>query len=303
MARRRYLRATVPSMEEDAPVPRRFASELDLDIPRHWLPGNPVVSSILNAYTVLVPANESFYIRTLKQCMPRIHDPVLRAASAGFIHQEAQHGVAHKRYWRNLDAQGYRFRGFERRVEQLTFRIIERTLPRSLRVALVSCVEHINAYMAHEFLSQGILATADPRMRALMEWHFAEEIEHKAVSFDVLQAVSPGYPVRLIGFLLTAPLFYLVLGIGTTNFLVQDQLLCKRATWRQLWLHLGPAHHMLVRSLRHLWRYLRPSFDPDQLDDRHLAATAIARHAGAEPPMLAALQAAAATATRAPHAA
>lgn len=287
-------------MEEDTLVPRRFAAELNLDIPRGWLPDNPVVSSFLNAYTVLVPANESFYIRTLRQCMPRIHAPVLLAASAGFIHQEAQHGVAHKRYWLNLDAQGYRFRGFERSVEKLTFRIIERTLPLSLRMALVSCVEHINAYMAHEFLSQEILAAADPRMRALMEWHFAEEIEHKSVSFEVLQAVAPSYAVRLIGFLLTAPLFYLVLGIGTANLLLQDRLLARPATWRQLWLHLGPGHHMLVRSLRHLLRYLRPRFHPDQLDDRHLAAAAIARHQGCEPPMLAPLRAAASTAVQAP---
>lgn len=44
-------------------VPRRFLPDLPLEIPRHWLPGDPVVSSILNTYTVLVPANEAFYIR------------------------------------------------------------------------------------------------------------------------------------------------------------------------------------------------------------------------------------------------
>jgi len=37
---------------------------LSLDIPRHWFPHNPFASWFLNAYTVLVPANESFYIRT-----------------------------------------------------------------------------------------------------------------------------------------------------------------------------------------------------------------------------------------------
>lgn len=278
-------------MEEATLLPRRFTPELSLDIPRHWLPGNPFVSSFLNAYTVLVPANESFYIRTLKLCMPRIHDPALRTAATAFIHQEAQHGVAHKRYWLNLDAQGYRFRGFERKVEQLTFRVIERTLPLSMRMALVTCVEHINAYTAHEFLTQDILATADPQVRALMEWHFAEEIEHKAVSFDVLQAVSPGYPMRLAGFLLTAPLFYLVLGIGTANFLVQDRLLTRRQTWSQVWQHLGPTHHMLSRSLRHLFRYLAPGFDPSQIDDARLAAAVIARYERAQPPMLVPLSA------------
>jgi uncharacterized protein len=270
----------------DPVVPRSFLPRLPLDIPRHWLPGNPVVSSILNAYTVLVPANEAFYIRTLKGCMPRIRDPALRQVGSDFIHQEAQHGIAHKRYWRNLDAQGYRFRGFEKAVDRLTFRTIERTTPLSLRMSLVSCVEHINAYIGHEFLSQEVLAQAHPQMRALMEWHFAEEIEHKRVAFDVLSAVSPAYGMRVLGFLLTVPLFYLLMGLATARFLVQDRLLFKWSTWRQLWRHLGPGQHMFVRTLGHLGAYLRPRFHPDLLDDRGLSRVVIDRYARAEPPMV-----------------
>lgn len=282
----RLERASSPSHGPNPIIPRRFTAPLRLDIPRHWLPGNPFVSSILNAYTVLVPANEAFYIRTLLRCMPRIKDDALRAAAADFIHQEAQHGIAHKRYWSNLDAQGYRFRIFEKRVDSLAFKAIERIAPMSLRVSLVSCVEHINAYVGHEFLSQRILAEAHPKMRALMEWHFAEEIEHKHVAYDVLSAVSPGYPVRLMGFLLAAPLFYLLIGMGTAMLLAQDGLLFKRATWAQLWSHLGPGHHMLARTLRHLRDYLRPGFHPSQLGDGELARAVIARYASAEPPLV-----------------
>ena len=270
----------------DPIVPRSFTPPLPLDIPRHWLPGNPVVSSILNAYTVLVPANEAFYIRTLKRCMPRIGVQALRDTVVDFIHQEAQHGIAHKRYWRNLDAQGYRFRGFEKAVELLTFRTIERATPLALRVSLVSCVEHINAYIGHEFLAQDLLAEAHPQMRALMEWHFAEEIEHKRVAFDVLAAVSPAYPMRVLGFLMTVPLFYLLIGVAMVRFLAQDRLLFKLGTWRQLWRHLGPYHHMFVRTLGHLGAYLRPRFHPDLLDDGEMSRTVIARYASAQPPLV-----------------
>ncbi|MGH8026086.1 MAG: metal-dependent hydrolase [Pseudoxanthomonas sp.] len=270
----------------DRVVPRHFTPPLPLDIPRHWLPGNPVISSILNAYTVLVPANEAFYIRTFKRCMPRIASHALQQVGVDFIHQEAQHGTAHKRYWRNLDAQGYRFRGFEKLIDKLTFRTIERTMPVSLRMSLVACVEHINAFLGHEFLIQGLLVGAHPQMRALMEWHFAEEIEHKRVAFDVLNAVAPSYPVRLLGFLLTVPLFYLLISVTALRFLAQDRLLLKMRTWRQLFSHLGSGHHMLVRSVRHLGAYLRPRFDPDALDDRAMASAVIARYASAQPPMV-----------------
>lgn len=222
--------------------------------------------------------------------MPRLQDPALRVAAVDFIHQEAQHGVAHKRYWASLDAQGYRFRGFEKRVESLTFRVIERTLPISLRLSLVSCVEHINACFAHEFLSQRLLADAHPQMRALMEWHFAEEIEHKRVSFDVLREIAPSYAARVIGFMLTVPLFYLLISLGAARFLAQDGLLLKRSTLRQSWRHLGPGHHMVMRTLRHLGRYLHPGFDPDWLDDRDLARSVIARCIDATPPLVVPMQ-------------
>lgn len=268
-------------------TPRRFASELSPDIPKHWLLGNEVVSSILNAYTILVPANEGFYVRTLKECMPRIGNEQLQARCRKFIHQEAQHGVAHMRYWDNLDAQGYRFRTFERNVDKLVFRNMEKFGSIKLRVSLVSCVEHINAYLGHEFLSQDILAQADPRVKDLMEWHFAEEIEHRRVAFDLLQAVAPSYGLRVLGFALTAGLFYALMGAQTISLLAQDRMLWRKETWRQLKSHLGARHHMFRRTLRHLFDYLRPGFHPSQMGDDALAEEVLTRLMSATPPAVA----------------
>ncbi|MCH6482747.1 metal-dependent hydrolase [Pseudoxanthomonas sp. LH2527] len=275
---------------EESITARRFTATLSRDIPRHWLPGNEVVSSLLNAYTVLVPANEAFYIRTLNACTPRLQDEGLRQRCQAFIRQEAQHGVAHKRYWDNLDAQGYAYRGIERVVDRGLFRVMDRVAPLWLRVSLVSCVEHINAFLGYEFLAQSILANADPRVRDLMEWHFAEEIEHRAVAFDLLQAVSPRYPVRVIGAVMTTTLFYLLLASLAALLLAQDGRLWRMATWRQLTHHLGAGHGMARRTLGHLRDYLRPRFHPSRLADADaLAATVLARQAAAEPPSIMAM--------------
>jgi len=261
------------------PMPARsFRAPLRTDIPRHWLPGDPALSAIVDVYSVLVPANEAFYMRTLAQCLRRIEDPGLVARGRAFIHQEAEHGVAHKRFWRVLDAHGYRYRRLERMVEALAFRLTERIAPLSLRISMVSCIEHINAFMAHEFLRQDILANAHPEVRAMQEWHFAEEIEHKSVSFDVLRAISPGYGMRLAGWLSTGVLFYTLMTAGMLLFLGQDGALWRASTWRRLWHHLGPGHHMARRTLGHLFAYLRPSFHPSTLDDRALAEAVIARY-------------------------
>lgn len=271
---------------ENKLVARHFASPLNDDIPRNWLPAAPAVAAVLNTYTVLVPANEAFYMRTLNACLPLLRNPELRDASIAFIRQEAEHGVAHKRYWRNLERQGYRFRRFERLVEKLTFRVMEKIAPLSLRLSMVSCVEHINAFVGHEFLSQGVLRDAHPEMRAMMEWHFAEEIEHKSISFDVLQAVAPSYAVRFAGLAMTAPLFYTLMTLGMLRFLAQDGLLFRPSVWRQLLRHLGSGHRMLPRTLGHLLAYARPSFHPSQLDNMALAQTVILRYSDQQNPWL-----------------
>lgn len=261
------------------PMPTRsFRAPLRTDLPREWLPGNPALSALIDFYSVVVPANEAFYMRTLAQCLRRIEDHDLLERGRAFIHQEAEHGVAHKRFWRVLDAHGYRYRRLERLVDAAMFRLTERIAPLSLRMSMVSCIEHINAFMAHEFLRQGILADAHPVARAMQEWHFAEEIEHKAVSFDVLRAVSPGYGMRLAGWLSTSVLFYMLMTVGMLLFLAQKGALWRASTWRGLWRHFGPGHSMAWRTLGHLSAYLRPSFHPSQLDDRALAEAVIARY-------------------------
>lgn len=267
-------------------IPRHFTARFDADTPRHWLPGNEFVSSFLNAYSIMVPANEAFYIRTLIKAKAGIDDPALRATIDDFIRQEAQHGSAHKQHWRVLDAQGYRYRGFERVVGKLAFSLPERLLPLSWRVSMVSSVEHINAFVGHEFLSQAILAGADPAMRALMEWHFAEEIEHKQVAFDVLRAVAPSYCARVAGFMIAVPLFFPVLTLGALMLLWQDGRLRRRSTWSQLFAHWGRGHHLLVHTARHLFAYLKPGFDPSRLDDRALADAVIGRYQQAEPAVI-----------------
>ena len=73
-----------------------------------------------------------------------------------------------------------------------------------------------------------------------------------------------------------------VLTLGMLRFLVQNKRLWRTSTWGQLRYHLGSGHHMLGRTLKHLWAYARPSFHPSQLDDAALARAVIDRYSSNE---------------------
>jgi predicted metal-dependent hydrolase len=171
-------------------------------------------------------------------------------------------------------------------VDGLLYKVLEPITPLWLRISMVSCVEHVNAYMAHEFLGQDLLREATPELRALFEWHFAEEIEHKHVVFEVLQTLPMRYPLRLLGALLVLPLFYALQAAGAAYFLRQDRALLARGTWSRLRAHLFGRDHMLRRTLGHVLAYLRPGFHPWQLDDAALARRVIERYTAPDVPVL-----------------
>lgn len=265
---------------KSAPLqPRRFLPAFDDATPRHWCGDDPALTQILNAYTLLVPGNEGYFIRALKRCLPLLDDPSDREMARLFMRQEGQHGAGHHRYWAVLKAQGYRITGFQSAVDGLLYKIMEPLTPFKLRLSMVACVEHVNAYIGHEFLRQRILADAVPELRALFEWHFAEEIEHKHVAYEVLRQVAPAYPLRLLGAMVVLPMFYALSTLGMFWLLAQDGSLFKARTWRGLGRHLFGRHRMAARTCGHIAAYLRPGFDPWQLQDRPLASEVVERYA------------------------
>jgi predicted metal-dependent hydrolase len=264
-------RAGRPRPAADVSVtPRHAAWDFPADVPRCWFDGSPVRTRTLDVYTLLIPDNERYYIRRLKRSVDRIDDAAQKEELAAFFRQEALHGHAHNAYWANLQRDGIRTGHFTRVVNTFLYRIVEPVLPQRLHLANVAAIEHVNAYFGHIFLDRQLLRNADPRMRRLFEWHFAEEIEHKAVAFDALEAVYPGYATRLAGAALTFPLFYTILFAGTAWMLASQGELLRRRTLRDLygfWVRDG----VLRDSLRYIGRYLRPSFHPWDEDDYPLA--------------------------------
>ena len=267
MARNMVTAAQIGSTVEI--VPRKFNGGFPDDIPRYWFRQNPILTNMLNTYTILVPDNEHYYMRNIRRTFESLKDSGVKARVRNFIQQEGQHGVAHQRYWEN--STGMRFRGFLKLTGLLSYRFLEALFPLSMQLSVIAAVEHINAYMGHIFLENDLLKEADPRKRLLFAWHFAEEIEHKEVAYDVFQEISGSYLLRIVGMLLTAPLFYLFSLMGTVYFSWQWGKLLSARSWYDWFSFLFIREKVGFKSLSYLLLYFKPGFHPRQIADHHLA--------------------------------
>src|SRR4051812_9099487 len=150
--------------------------------------GSPIATAIANGVNLLFPHGERFFVRSVNHFRDQIQDPALRAAIKGFFSQEGRHAHAHDEFNAILRTQGFEVDRFLDSYKRLSS-WIEAHTPAKLNLAITAAAEHFTATLAEGAFSQNMLDQAAPAMRQLLAWHAAEEIEHRAVAFDVLQAI------------------------------------------------------------------------------------------------------------------
>lgn len=265
-------------------VPRRVRLNF-AGVPRHWFGGSPVATHLVNGVCLLFPAGERFFIRSVRAYADRIDDPLLRNQVRGFMGQEALHGLEHERTFVMLEAQGFEIRPFLAMFERIAFGAIEPASPRALRLAVTVAAEHFTATLAHRALTADLLRSAHPTMQSLLQWHAAEEIEHKAVAFDVFQAVDGRYWVRIAGLGLATALLAGFWAAAAASLLFQDARMQSSEPSGDTDRPRAQRPSLLkllrrVNLLPPLLEYLRPGFHPSDRDDLHLAREHLA---GLEP--------------------
>lgn len=247
----------------------------DESIPRHWFAGNPVATHVINGLNLLFPAGERFFVRSVRRYLTRISDPELRAQIKGFSGQEGRHAHEHERYFRTLEAQGYEIRRFLERYERFVYGFLERVLPASVNLAGTAACEHFTATLAEMALTEKFLDRAHPVMRDLLRWHAAEEIEHKAVAFDVLREFHPSHAIRMVG-LAFATICLTAFWIDATRMLLaQDGLSRKelKAALREFLSKQSLGGRVFSKGIR---EYTERDFHPWNKDNLRLATEYLA---------------------------
>lgn len=176
---------THPTSQQVDIKPRRMAFDTDTPMNKYTFDNNSLVSTFFYALSALFPDGERFFIHSVRNYQDEIEDPVLRQQIRGFIGQEAHHGHSHEALNDSIERMGFPMGAITARLQKRVA-FLKRRLGRKRQLALTVAMEHFTASMA-EFLLKNpeILDKVDPTIRKMLIWHAVEEIEHKAVAFDV----------------------------------------------------------------------------------------------------------------------
>jgi predicted metal-dependent hydrolase len=169
---------------------RRVSIDFD-GVGFHWHP-SAALSAIGNATSFGAVAFERMVCRAVKDALPLIGDAALERECRDFIAQEAMHSAAHKQHVKALIAAHPDLVDVPDRVEALCEELFGDRLLES-RLGFAALLEGVLPAIGRHMIAErsALFDQADPRVSALLLWHFCEEIEHEATAAKLYRHLYP----------------------------------------------------------------------------------------------------------------
>jgi predicted metal-dependent hydrolase len=240
----------------------------------YWLADDPVKTHFINALQATFPEGERFFIEAARDAKEIINDQGnmdkdLAEDFKLFISQEGIHSVKHEQWNKALIDSGYvKIRKYDEILRKLKrwFRI---HFTAKARIAMTAGVEHYTASLAWLFMyvEPSMLREAEPPFNKILLYHAMEEVEHKAVCFDLYNSLYGGYFTRIFWFTLMSLDIAVHVYIRFRHLMKEDGLWNREYRKESLHFFFGKE-----RLLRKMWpqikKYYRPSFHPWEKDER-----------------------------------
>ncbi len=249
-----------------APVIRRLLIDLETPLSRHWCNGDAFLTAFFNALSMSFPVGEQFFIDAVRDgfsLLPAEQQEKYRAEVQGFVGQEATHRRIHGLFNTLLERQGLVNQWGPLAAQRLkTFDGVDARHP----LAATAANEHFTAILAHWFLqNQDLFGASEPRIKTMWLWHACEELEHRAVAFDILVALGGSHEWRVRWMRRVTTLFWADVFRQTARNLRRDGTLWQWRTWKSAAVHLLGARGVLRQTYGPWHAYFRRDFHPNQM--------------------------------------
>ncbi|MEM8548366.1 MAG: metal-dependent hydrolase, partial [Pseudomonadota bacterium] len=248
--------------------------DLAAALARGWCDGDAFKTAWNNARARTLPLGERFFLVSVRAFAAQVTDPKLKQEVRGFCGQEGFHSREHDEYNRTLcEARGYDLTYLEGRLKR-GIAFVNKHMTAMERLAITVCSEHITAILAEAALSgdNPELENSLPVMQEFYRWHSAEEMEHKAVAFDVYRAAGGSEKLRIKT--MNRSTFFMMWDflVGTLHMLRRDGQLWRWSTWA------SGAKYLFGKGgfIRRVWPsyrdWFREDFHPWDRDTKALLA-------------------------------
>ncbi len=244
-------------------IPRDLRFGIERHAERAWFDDDMLLSAVMDAFAVLLPEGERFFIKSLRSALPQVTDPEVRAGIQGYAVQEAFHTREHESYNEAMRALGHDVDQMEARAAAAL--AVPTGLP--ARVMVTCAIEHLTYTFSHFFLARPEqLARMRPAYRRLWAWHALEELEHSGVALQVAADVTRHYsPLKRYLFrVMSLNTVILRLGrqvlINLSSIMARNGRPMRKRDWLRLfWLEFGTFGIARV-GLFYYAAYMMPGF-------------------------------------------
>lgn len=245
--------------------PRKFEFRDLESVPQYWFADNPIVTHIENAFSILIPPGERFFIRAVRNYQDRATDPELADLIRAFVQQEGLHMRAHnelndsfKRFGVDVDR--------EIAYAESVFAWIEKKVPKKIQLGMTAFLEHLTATGAHMLFMEPLARQSmHPEMARFWTWHAVEELEHKSVAFDLFENVGGGYFLRVFSAFTALALLARPFARIAKRMIVKDP---RRVTAEDQRVAKELERKLTIPQIRLIAQYFKPGFHPGDFDDR-----------------------------------
>jgi predicted metal-dependent hydrolase len=267
---------------------RKVNFKFEKPFPKHWYNDNPIATHFMNAQHLAFPDGEKFFIRSVKAFAEVYkNNPELKKRVNNFIGQEGTHFAEHQKFWDIMESQDLQPMNFVNVFRSTAWNGLEKMARKYLNknkfadklcLSITVGLEHYTAMLAESgILNKDITEKMPQEMKDLFMWHAAEEIEHKAIPFDVLKAVDDSYGLRIGGMAIATWGLWFYLGLGTVILTAQDKDIKKTEIPKYTFEFISRFSNTFGGTISaQFGQYFQKDFHPDQIENYHLAEELLA---------------------------